>query len=436
MIRKKLTIFYSILLIITCASIAGAAPQVSFAPVSEISPGAAIDIPIRISGTSGSSIGGYALRIDYDDTVLKFIETVEAGTLSEGNPNFKWKIPTDGIGNLAVGIGFDFTAQDGTLILLRFSVSGDFCDNSTTLAFAGKNGKSVLFTAGFDKIESVFTDFSYTALPCRTETVPPKPEATDSHIWPDVGNSDVPDTEIREPASSIPPESGNSDEYGNPPDSKENLPEEAQSCFSTDENLSLNLCGEYMGNLYGFTMEYYPNLPESGSIFWQMNADSLSLLSDNPGNCVRFGHDLSFHACFRVADEDYYLYLEYEPPEDCPDALCWKTGTVTQNCFPMKEDFSLDICAVYQGSGYDVSLDYMSVYDNNSGFYWKTVPFRIHPVPAERENCIPLADDLSLHLCVRFGEIPYLFTLDYAGYEDDFQEAYWKMDMETLIPAD
>lgn len=67
------------------------------------------------------------------------------------------------------------------MVVLRFEVSQNFCAAQTVLSFAGKNEKSVSFSAAFDKIESVFADVAFSSLAYRNESVEPEPEATDSN---------------------------------------------------------------------------------------------------------------------------------------------------------------------------------------------------------------------------------------------------------------
>jgi len=127
----------------------------------EATPGEEAVIPIAIAGVAGAEIGSYAIRLDYDGTVLSNPRAVDAGTLSEGNPNLQeFTAPADGIGQYSVGIGFGFSPiQDGVLIKVRFDVSRDFT-GTTAIVFAGKNGKSALATADFNTIEADLIDGS------------------------------------------------------------------------------------------------------------------------------------------------------------------------------------------------------------------------------------------------------------------------------------
>ena len=124
-----------------------------------------IEVPVMITNESNSTIGGYALRLTYDESKLSNPVTVSEGTLSEGNANIESIVnPNDGIGKYSVGIGFGFNAnQSGTLIKIRFDVSSDFKDGTTIVGFAEKNSKTALLTSGFENIAADFSDGSLIA---------------------------------------------------------------------------------------------------------------------------------------------------------------------------------------------------------------------------------------------------------------------------------
>lgn len=140
-------------------------PVVSLPTTLEAIPGGKVVVPIDVAGVDGAGIGSYAIRLDYDDTVLSNPTAVDAGTLSEGNSSLQeFAPPSDGIGLYSVGIGFGFSpSQDGVLIEVQFDVSAGFT-GTTSIAFVSKNEKSTLSTVGFEKIEAAFMDGSLEAL--------------------------------------------------------------------------------------------------------------------------------------------------------------------------------------------------------------------------------------------------------------------------------
>ncbi|CAN2042666.1 exported hypothetical protein [Candidatus Magnetomoraceae bacterium gMMP-15] len=127
----------------------------------QVVPGGEVEIPVFITGVKDKSIGAYAIRFDYDEKILSNPKIIDKGTLSEGNPNLQVYVPpSDGIGKLAVGIGFGFTLdKDGILIKMKFKVSEDFT-GTTTMNFVSKNVNSVLSTANFEKINVTFKNSS------------------------------------------------------------------------------------------------------------------------------------------------------------------------------------------------------------------------------------------------------------------------------------
>ena len=122
-------------------------------------PGGTVIVPISITGVAGSNIGGYGLRVEYDETFFSNPTLVSEGTLSEGNTNLQSFInPADGVGDFSIGIGFDFNPiEDGDLIKIRFDVSASF-NNHSAIALASKNDKTILFTPGFDLVQADFRD--------------------------------------------------------------------------------------------------------------------------------------------------------------------------------------------------------------------------------------------------------------------------------------
>ncbi|CAN2043510.1 hypothetical protein GMMP1_1110060 [Candidatus Magnetomoraceae bacterium gMMP-1] len=136
-------------------------PIVSLAQNLEAFSGEKIEVPINISGVAGAGIGAYAIRLDYDESVLSNPRIVDAGTLSEGNLDIETYVaPSDGIGKFSVGIGSGFNpAQDGTLIKVLFDVSSSFT-GTTNISFVAKNVKTVLSKADFSIIASIFNDGS------------------------------------------------------------------------------------------------------------------------------------------------------------------------------------------------------------------------------------------------------------------------------------
>ena len=126
--------------------------------------GEQIDVPINLSNIS-NTIGGYALRIDYDDSILSNPTPIDTNTLSEGNSNINQVIkPVDGIGKFSVGIPLGLNAnEDGTLIIIRFNVSSDFQNGTTAISFANKNTSTCLIDTSLNKLPASFLDGTLSA---------------------------------------------------------------------------------------------------------------------------------------------------------------------------------------------------------------------------------------------------------------------------------
>lgn len=141
------------------------AQTVSFPTNHGVTPGAATIIPVNITGAEGASIGGYGLRIDYDETVLSNPQADLTGTWSEGNADLVEGTATDGVGKYSIAIGFGFSATDDSkpIVNVRFDVAQGFTgDPTSAVSFAGDNETvgSFLMTSGFDLINATWEDGS------------------------------------------------------------------------------------------------------------------------------------------------------------------------------------------------------------------------------------------------------------------------------------
>ena len=74
---------------------ASATPAVSLPTGLEATPGGQVVVAVDIAGVADAGIGSYAIRLDYDDTVLSNPTAVDTGTLSEGNANLQEPEPNN-----------------------------------------------------------------------------------------------------------------------------------------------------------------------------------------------------------------------------------------------------------------------------------------------------------------------------------------------------
>jgi len=131
-----------------------AKPIVSIPSDLSITTATEIDIPVYLSNISGSSIGGYILRLNYSDQLSNPV-IITDGTLSQGK-TVKSGPPTDGLGGkLAIGLMSGFSPQeDGLMLIVRLDISEEF--ERSDISFVLQ--KSRLHTATFQEIESDFNN--------------------------------------------------------------------------------------------------------------------------------------------------------------------------------------------------------------------------------------------------------------------------------------
>ncbi|PID73228.1 MAG: hypothetical protein CSB33_04720 [Desulfobacterales bacterium] len=127
------------------ACFAHAAGPVVRIPELKFPSGEDVVVPIEISGVPGADIGGYVLRLDYDETVLTKPTAAASGTLSEHIEFTDGICPADQQAqwDYAIGIGFGFApSEDGVLIKIRFRVSGAFTAGTTRISFVNPNAET------------------------------------------------------------------------------------------------------------------------------------------------------------------------------------------------------------------------------------------------------------------------------------------------------
>ncbi len=50
------------------------------------------------------------------------------------------------------------------------------------------------------------------------------------------------------------------------------------SCIPINESLDLNICIEFIGNQYGFTLNYTPVKDDPAGIYWKMDVETFKKL--------------------------------------------------------------------------------------------------------------------------------------------------------------
>ncbi len=101
------------------------------------------------------------------------------------------------------------------------------------------------------------------------------------------------------------------------------------------------------------------------------------------------------------------------------------------NCIPLGNDFSMKICAEYQGAQYEFKLNYIQ---DSSGYFWKMDISTLKQIQSGAGGCIYVGNDGAIKICcANYLDFNYAFTLNYTPYPKDPTGFYWKMDMATLV---
>jgi subtilisin family serine protease len=101
------------------------------------------------------------------------------------------------------------------------------------------------------------------------------------------------------------------------------------------------------------------------------------------------------------------------------------------SCIPVGNDFSMKICAEYQGAQYEFKLNYIQ---DSSGLFWKMDISTLKQIQSGAGGCIYTGNDLAIKICcANYLDYNYAFTLNYTPYPQDPTGLYWKMDMATLV---
>jgi len=105
-------------------------------------------VPAEVSGIRNAEIGGYILRLDYDEQILSNPLVITEDTLSENNSDLIYGKAWPGDPwDFTVGTGFGFSAsRDGILIYIRFDVFAGFVSGSTPVSFVKINEDTYLNT--------------------------------------------------------------------------------------------------------------------------------------------------------------------------------------------------------------------------------------------------------------------------------------------------
>ncbi len=102
------------------------------------------------------------------------------------------------------------------------------------------------------------------------------------------------------------------------------------------------------------------------------------------------------------------------------------------SCIPVTENLDLHLCVTYQGSPYTFTLHYIPLREDPSGIYWKMDIPTFAPALYADESCIFVASDLDMDVCVSYAGRKYSFILEYIPLASDPSGIYWEMDVSTF----
>jgi hypothetical protein len=154
---KTITIFF--LLIISTYTTAFADPEVRISQQNVSAGVNQVDLSIQISDIDDANMGGYILRLDYDDSIFENPSVITSNTLSQGL-DVEGAVPVDGFGGkYTIGLMSGFTATtDGTLIKVRLEIAQAF--ETSDITFISE--KTQLFTGDYSPIQASLVNGSLT----------------------------------------------------------------------------------------------------------------------------------------------------------------------------------------------------------------------------------------------------------------------------------
>ncbi len=105
------------------------------------------------------------------------------------------------------------------------------------------------------------------------------------------------------------------------------LPSLTDSCIPVPDNLDLNICADYMGISYTFTLNYFPEDPSG--IYWKMDILTFAQAPEGTIGCITVGADLDLHICAAYQGIRYGFTLNYVPMPDDPAGIYWQMDVST-----------------------------------------------------------------------------------------------------------
>jgi len=145
-------------------------------------------------------------------------------------------------------------------------------------------------------------------------------------------------------------------------------------CIALGNDLKTDICAEYHGVMYGFTLNYVPDLT---GFYWKMDISSFRQLQAS-ANCIHTEDDLTLNiCCANYQDVNYKFVLNYYHHPKDPFGIYWKmdVNTLGQSVVQTAGgDYSFPSGSVFYHSLRGVSSlskdlqNYLSGFSDSGGF--------------------------------------------------------------------
>ncbi|MBF0303007.1 MAG: right-handed parallel beta-helix repeat-containing protein [Desulfamplus sp.] len=98
-------------------------------------------------------------------------------------------------------------------------------------------------------------------------------------------------------------------------------------CLNLSDDLALNIAVAYQGGRYGFKLNYTPIAADSAGLYWKIDVSTFKQLSDN--TWISAADDLTLNVCAEYRGSTYELTLNYTPVLSDPNGIYWKADLST-----------------------------------------------------------------------------------------------------------
>jgi hypothetical protein len=106
---------------------------------------------------------------------------------------------------------------------------------------------------------------------------------------------------------------------------------QGNNCLFISNDLALNVCADFHRTKYGLTLNYSPNEYDPNGLYWKMDINTFRVLQSDPGNCIGVNDDLTLNLCAEYQGHNYGFTMSYSSnnPNDPSGLLYWKMDVGT-----------------------------------------------------------------------------------------------------------